>query len=278
MRINIDEFLASPNKAVTLMGMSGVGKTYISNILEEKNWYHFSADYRIGHKYLNGDIEANLRDKAMTVPFLRELLENDSISISNNVTINNLSSVSAFLGKVGNPEKEGMALPEFLRRQKLYLEAEIASAYDVPKFIEKAHAEGHNHFINDSTGSLCEIDEPGVFEVLAKNTLILYIKTSPEDEIKLIERAQQSPKPLYYRQDFILEQLSKFQQERALEYLALMEPDDFIRWVFPNLFQSRLPRYQHIADNYGYTVQASELATCKTEADFIDIITASARR
>ena len=277
MRINIDEFLASPNKSVTLMGMSGVGKTYISNILEDSNWYHFSADYRIGEKYLNSDIEANLRDKAMTVPFLRDLLENDSISIRNNVTINNLSSVSSFLGKLGNPELEGLALPEFLRRQQLYLEAEIASAFDVPKFIEKARAAGHANFINDSTGSLCEIDDPAVFEVLAKNTLVLYIQTSPEDEIKLIERAQKAPKPLYYRQAFILEQLEQYQQEKGLEYLAMLEPDDFIRWVFPKLFHSRLPRYQNIADKYGYTVRASELAKAKTEADFIDIITASAR-
>ena len=42
--------------------------------------------------------------------------------------------------------------------------------------------------------------------------------------------------------------------------------------VFPELFKSRLPRYQTIADQYGYTVDANDAATVKNEADFIRLI------
>jgi len=49
-------------------------------------------------------------------------------------------------------------------------------------------------------------------------------------------------------------------------------PDEFVTWVFPELFKSRLPRYQAIADQYGYTVDANAAAAVKTEADFIKMI------
>ena len=53
----------------------------------------------------------------------------------------------------------------------------------------------------------------------------------------------------------------------------VMPPDEFVSWVFPELFKSRLPRYQSIADQYGYTVDANDVATVKNEADFIRLIT-----
>jgi len=46
-----------------------------------------------------------------------------------------------------------------------------------------------------------------------------------------------------------------------------------VSWVFPELFKSRLPRYQSIADQYGYTVDANDVATVKNETDFIRLIT-----
>ena len=52
MRMTRSEFLAWPNKAVTLLGMSGVGKTTLANRLPKSRWFHYSGDYRIGTKYL----------------------------------------------------------------------------------------------------------------------------------------------------------------------------------------------------------------------------------
>jgi hypothetical protein len=51
-----------------------------------------------------------------------------------------------------------------------------------------------------------------------------------------------------------------------------MPPDDFVSWIFPELFKSRLPRYQAIADQYGYTVDANDVAAVKSEDDFIRLI------
>ena len=52
----------------------------------------------------------------------------------------------------------------------------------------------------------------------------------------------------------------------------VMPPDEFVCWVFPELFKSRLPRYQAIADHFGYTIDANDAATVKNEADFIQLV------
>ncbi len=186
----------------------------------------------------------------------------------------------AFVGKLGGPEWGGLSLEEFSRRQAMYREAEIAAMRDVPEFIRKGQEiYGYHHFVNDVGGSLCELDEPGVIELLAEHTLILYIQTTTcEEEEALIRRAQSDPKPLYYRPAFLAEVLPLYLREKGLDYVAQVEPDDFTRWVFPRLFHSRLPRYEAIAGPYGYTVTSQEIARVKSEADFLALVEAAISR
>ena len=273
MKLSGKEFRAWDKKSITLLGMSGVGKTRLAVRLRKRNWFHFSGDYRIGTRYLDEPILDNIKQEAMAVPFLRELLRTDSIFIRNNITVDNLQPVSTYLGKLGNPERGGLALKEFKRRQQLHRSAEIAAMKDVPEFIGKAHEiYGYRHFINDAGGSLCELDDPKVLEVLAEHTLILYIKATEKDEQELIRRAEDDPKPLYYRESFLDEQLGIYQRDKGLAYVAEIEPDDFVRWMFPRLFYSRLPRYEQIADVHGYTVTTEELKEVKDESSFLRVV------
>ncbi|MCY3852261.1 MAG: ATPase, partial [Gammaproteobacteria bacterium] len=108
MRLTAAEFRALPHKAVTLLGMSGVGKTRLSERLDKTQWFHYSGDYRIGTRYLSENILDNLKSKMMEVPFLADLLRSDSIYISNNLTVSNLEPVSTFLGKPGNSRLGGL--------------------------------------------------------------------------------------------------------------------------------------------------------------------------
>jgi hypothetical protein len=268
------EFRAWKNKNVTLLGMSGVGKTHVSTLLCGHHWFHYSGDYRIGTRYLDEPILDIIKQQAMQVPFLRELLRRDWIYISNNIKVNDLGPVLSFVGKLGDPERGGVPLEEFSRRQALYRDAEIAAMQDVPEFIRKAQEiYGYQHVVNDVGGSLCELDEPGIIELLARHTLILYIKvTDEEEETKLIERAQSDPKPLYYRPAFLREHLEIYLRENHLGYAAEMDPDDFTRWVFPRLFRSRLPRYEAIAGPHGYTVTSRQVAAVRDEADFLELL------
>jgi len=273
VELSPQQFLTAEHKRITLLGMSGVGKTRLATILRKSDWFHYSGDYRIGTHYLDEAILDNIKIQAMQVPFLRDLLQSDSIYICNNITADHLKPVASFMGKLGNPELDGLNLGEFKRRQHLHREAEIAAMNDVPAFIQKAQAiYGYKHFINDAGGSACELDDPAVIETLARHTLIIYIQASKRDEKNLIQRAENDPKPLYYREAFLDEQLEIYMTENNLPYIALINPDEFVRWIFPRLFHARIPRYEAIAKKYGYTISTDELANVRTEDDFVKLI------
>jgi hypothetical protein len=281
MIFNTESFRAWKNKSVTLLGMSGVGKTYLSGMLRDHDWFHYSGDYRIGKRYLDEPILDLIKQQAMQVPFLRDLFRRDWIDIHNNIKIEDLGPVLAFVGKLGNPELGGVPLADFIRRQAQYRDAEIAAMLDVPAFIRKAHdIYGYDHFVNDAGGSLCEMDDDRVIECLSANTLILYIQvTDAAEEQKLIDRAVSDPKPLYYRPAFLQEQLAIYLKENGLEYAAEVDPNAFGRWVFPRLFRSRIPRYEAIAGPHGYTVTSQEVSQVRDEKDFMTLLeTAIARK
>ena len=279
MKFTLDSFRAWEHRKITLLGMSGVGKTYISNMLRQHDWFHYSGDYRIGTRYLDEPILDLVKREAMRQPMLRELLRKDWIYIRNNIKVDDLGPVLSFVGKLGDPERGGVPLEDLMHRQAMYREAEIAAVRDVPEFIRKAgEVYGYRHFINDMGGSLCELDEPGIIELLAEHTLILYIKiTDEEEEQKLIRRAQSAPKPLYYRPEFLRRELAIYLEENDLGYAAEMDPDDFTRWIFPRLFHSRIPRYEAIAKE-GYTVTSRELAQVRSEADFLALLEETIQR
>ena len=273
MKLTVEQFRAWDRKNVTLVGMSGVGKTYLSNMLRRHDWFHYSGDYRIGTRYLSEPILDIIKKQAMDIPLLRELLRSDCISIQNRINVDNLGPVLGFVGKLGNPEMGGVPLREFRHRQELYRMAEIDAMHDVPEFIRKARdVFGYSNFINDVGGSLCELEDTEVIEILVHHTLILYIEVSQENEEQLLKRAEMDPKPLYYRPQFLSHHLAIYLEQNDLPYAALIDPDDFTKWIFPYLFQSRIPRYQAIAEPYGYTVTSAEVANLRDEKDFLDLL------
>ena len=273
MKFSVDEFRAWENKRVTLVGMSGVGKSYLSAKLRGSNWFHYSGDYRIGTRYLDEHIIDMIKEQAIKIPFLKDLLRNDWIYIKNNIRVDDLGPVLSFVGKLGNPELGGVEIEEFIQRQAIYRQAEIDAMHDIPHFIEKAkNIYGYPHFVNDAGGSLCELDETGVMDILVENTLILYIQVSnSEQEQVLIERAVSDPKPLYYRAEFLQQHLQLYFEETGLEYAAQIDPDEFARWIFPRLFHSRLPRYDAIA-KLGYSVTSEEVDGVENQTDFLEIL------
>jgi shikimate kinase len=273
MKLSANEFINTKNKRLTLLGMSGVGKTHLAKLLSKQDkYFHYSGDYRIGSEYLNTDILDNISTRIKQDNWLKGLLDNKSISIQNNITFDNLSSVSAFLGKVGNPELGGLPIDEFIRRQELHKQAEIQAMLDVPKFINKANNNGIDNFINDAGGSLCELDDEKVYQTLAQNTVILYIRASKNNESVLIERAQTCPKPLYYQAEFLQQQLTIYLTKNQFTYVAQIDPNAFASWIFPRLLAHRKPKYSRIAKQYGYTIDSENLYQCNNADEVLELI------
>ena len=278
MRMTRAEFLRWPHKAITLLGMSGVGKTTLAYKLPRSKWFHYSGDYRIGTKYLAEPILDNIKEQAMQVPFLRDLLRTDSIKMSSAITFSNLAPLSTYLGRPGSKTRGGLELDEYRRRQEQHRVAEIAALQEVPLFIQRAHdLYGYDNFIADTGGSLIEVvdhtdaNDP-VIKALTQHTALLYIRGTEADAEKLVSRFRHNPKPMYYQPPFLTK---KWQEFKALNKVANdsdVDPDAFGAWGFEALLHDRLPRYQALADNFGYTVEATDLATVRDGADFIGLM------
>ncbi len=273
-----DDWLKAPRKRVALFGMSGLGKTHISNMLRDGGeWFHYSVDFRIGTRYMGEHIVDNFKREAMRNPFLRELLMSDSIYIASNLTFQNLSPLSTYLGKPGDPDKGGIPFEEYIRRQRLHRDAEIAATLDALAFAEKAEAiYGYPHFVCDTSGSLCEVVDPDdpedpVLKPLSAEILPVWIRGTEADVEALVTRFDRAPKPMYYQEEFLRRIWDEYLSQNGLTE-ARVDPDDFIRWGFRRLLDHRLPIYEAMARNWGIVVEAADIAAVRTAHDFERLI------
>lgn len=255
MPITISEFNDISHKVITLMGMSGVGKTHLSGMLAGEGWFHYSCDCEIGTRYLGDEVAQTL-------------------GVENTITAEDISLLSDYVGSVGDPSKGGIPLEEFKRRQNRYFEAECRSLAELPQIVKRAHSDGYTQVVNDSTGSMCEIDDKILLDTIDENSLIVYIKANAEEEKAVLKRAQEYPKPLFYSPERFDYWLSEYLAEHSASDAAEIDPDTFSRWVFPRLFENRLPKYQRIADKYGVTIPSDALRNVKTQDEFLDVIVA----
>lgn len=266
------------HKRVLLFGMSGLGKTYLANMLRDAGgWYHYSVDYRIGTRHLGEPIRDNLKREAMKNPFLRELLLSDSIYIGSNITFDNLAPVSTYLGKPGNPARGGLAYAEFARRQEEFRQAEIAALMDTGHFIERAQSiYGYAHFICDTGGSICEWVDPEdphdpVLSELAQQTLMVWIEGSEAHTAELVRRFDKAPKPMSYMASFLDDAWMRYLAEHGLSEEEV-DPDAFIRWTYARALAHRQPRYAAMAKAWGVTVTADDVARVRSPDDFDALI------
>ncbi len=259
MPIIISEFNEIQNKVITLMGMSGVGKTYLSMMLDKQGWYHYSCDYEVGTRYLSDDI-------------IKTLSAECGKNIKNEITMGDLSQLSKYVGRLGDPTKGGLTREEFKRRQNQYYEAEKQSLRELKHAVKGAHKKGFTHVVNDSTGSLCEIGDDVLLDSIDENSLIVYIKASVDEEKDVLRRAQTYPKPLFFSPERFDYWLNDYMAEKNVNGVEKINPDDFSRWVFPLLFENRLPKYQRIADKYGVTIPSETFRDISTAEEFLDII------
>ncbi|MEP2027852.1 MAG: ATPase [Paracoccaceae bacterium] len=273
----------APHKRVLVFGMSGLGKTHLSNTLRDGgDWFHYSVDYRIGTRYMGEYITDNAKAHAMRVPFLRDLLMSDSIYIGSNISFNNLTPVATYLGKPGDTDRGGSPMAEYAARQEQFRQAEISALTDTGRFIDRAQElYGYPHFICDSGGSICEWVDPldqadPLLTKLSDQALLVWIKGSEQHTQNLIKRFDKAPKPMAYQPDFLARVWSDYLlQNKCLE--SEVDPNDFIRWTYAKALAHRQPRYEAMA-KWGVTITADEVATVASTDDFDEVIAAALER
>ena len=277
------DYLKAAHKQVLMFGMSGLGKTRLSNTLRDAGgWFHYSVDYRIGTRYMNEYIADNFKREAMKVPLLRELLLSDSVYIASNITFDNLAPLSTYLGKPGDPAKGGLPFAEYQRRQDQHAQAEVAAMLDTTRFILRAQdIYRYPNFICDTSGSICEVveaDDPAdpVLREISDHLLLVWIKGSDAHASELCRRFDRSPKPMYYRPAFLMQVWREFLTKEG-KGPDEVDPDAFLRFGYARLLESRQPRYAAMA-RWGITVTAEEVSAVTSQSDFDAMITTALDR
>ena len=279
-----EQWRACERKKILLFGMSGVGKTHISDILRKSGeWFHYSVDYRIGTRYMGEYIVDNFKREAMRNEFLAGLLKSDSIYIASNITFDNLAPLSTYLSKPGNPELGGIPYEEYKLRQDQHCIAEMASLRESKLFIEKAQKiYGYRNFVCDSGGSICEIVDPDdknddLMNALAEQLLLIWIREGEDHVQQLAERFDQAPKPMYYHPSFLEEM---WQEYCRLESCSAdrVDPDKFVRWIYLKAVRRRMPRYRAMAENWGIQLHANDVREVASAEDFSELVAASLER
>lgn len=269
---------SAPQKRVLLFAMSGLGKTHVSKMLAETGtWFHYSIDYRIGTRYMAEPIADNLKRAAMQLPFLAEMLRADAIHIAANIRDDDLTAVSAYLGKPGDPSRGGLPMAEYRRRQAEFRAAEEAALRDTAAFIDRAMSVyGYPHFVCDTGGSICEWVDPEnpadpVLTELASRTLMVWIEGTEDHTEELVRRFDRAPKPMAYRPDFLNAAWDEYLHETG-QMEGDVDPDAFIRWTYAKALAHRQPLYAAMARNWGVTVPAADMAEVRDATDFTAVI------
>jgi len=251
MVMSAEEFLAQPYKRITLMGMSGAGKSYLTAMLEREGWHIYPCDHLLGEHYLRDEIVACGSDQNP-----------------------DLSPINAYIGQVGNPALGGIPLDEFKRRQNLHYTAECNAMRDM---VRQARDCGDMHFVHDSSGSLCELEDEDLLAQIGETTLLVYLKMGKEDEEELVRRAIAFPKSIYYPSMFFDAHLKEYMDFKGLQSAEEIVPPEFVRWVFPKLFAARLPKYDRLAQLYGVAISCAQFRDIHTDTQFLDVIAGALR-
>ena len=77
---------------------------------------------------------------------------------------------------------------------------------------------------------------------------------------------------MYYQAQFLRENLNEYLKVDGLTSVEDAVPDELASWVFPRLVEHRRPKYQKLADTYGYTVDARLIEKADDETDFLELV------
>ena len=253
MKINVNETPGFQFKRFALLGMSGLGKTFISRTLvKQDNWLHYSVDYEIG----------------------KILFKNKHRNLLDGFEVSNLTNLSDFLGKPGSPSMGGISFSEYLTRQQLHRDAEITATLNASSLVEDSPK--LSHFVCDTSGSICELVNPSdendaILKSLSKNFLIICLEAPDSMYQVLIDRFLAKPKPMYYEENFLHSLWQNFRNDTS-NINDQVKPDDFMIYGFKALIKRRKAIFDSISKNWGISLNFEKLRVVKSAADLVEAI------
>ena len=258
MKINANESPGFQFKRFALLGMSGLGKTFISRTLVKQNdWLHNSVDYEIG----------------------KILFKNTHRNLLNGFEVGNLTNLSNFLGKPGSQSMGGISFSKYLTRQQLHRDAEIKATLNASSLVERSPE--LSHFVCDTSGSICELVNPSdendtILNSLSKNFLIICLEAPDTMYQVLIDRFLAKPKPMYYEENFLHSLWQRFKDDTS-SICDEINPDDFMIYGFKALIKRRKTIFDTISKNWGISLNFEQLREVKCAADLIGAIECAIR-
>ncbi len=258
MKIIANETSGFQFKRFALLGMSGLGKTYISRKLMNKDrWSHYSVDYEIG----------------------KILFKNEHKHLLDGFEIGNLTNLSNFLGKPGSQSMGGILFSEYLKRQQLHRDAEIKATLNASSLVE--HSPELSHVMCDTSGSICELVNPldendKILTSLSKNFLIICLEAPDTMYQVLIDRFLAEPKPMYYEENFLQSIWQRFRDDTS-PIGNEINPDDFMIYGFKALIKRRKAIFETISKNWGISLNFEHLRKVKCASDLIGAIECAIR-
>ena len=253
MKTIANETSAFQFKRFALLGMSGLGKTFISRSLVKKDsWSHYSVDYEIG----------------------KLLFKHQHQHLLDGFEIGNLTNLSNFLGKPGSPSMGGIAFSEYLTRQQLHRAAEIKATLNACSLVENSPE--LSHIVCDTSGSICELVNPfdendKVLSSLSKNFLIICLEAPDSMYQVLIDRFLAKPKPMYYEENFLHSLWQSFRNDQS-NINDKINPDEFMIYGFKALIKRRKEIFDTISKNWGISLNFEQLRKVKSAANLIEAI------
>ena len=142
------------------------------------------------------------------------------------------------------------------------------------RFIAKAEEiYGYEHFVCDTSGSLCEVVDPDdpadpVMTDLAGATLPVWFRGTEDDLEALTAPLRPGAEADVLPRGLPDPALARLPRRAAASPPTQVDPDAFIRHGFRALMAHRLPRYAAMADRWGVTVEAAEVAAVRDPQDF----------
>ncbi len=232
---------APPQKRIMLFGMSGLGKTHISNLLRaDGGWFHYSVDYRIGTRYMGEHIADNFKREAMKVPLLRELLMIGfgviSAPTSPSTTSPHCRPISA---SPATRRRAACRGTEYLHRQEQHRDGRNGRHAGHRAFHPRARKNFTATTISSATppGRSARSLIPTIRPIRCcrpwrTHLLMVWIEGSDAHTQELIRRFDRAPKPMCY-QPGVSGRLpgQSYLAEKSVA-ADKVDPDDFVRWTY----------------------------------------------